>query len=205
METKETEFTEHLYTPQLAGVSKTTKKMYQKSFQHRLEQQSTSANTSLDMIPQLESKRTSDVNVHLQKQRELAEITLRRASEKFPYGSMFKTPIKEDSSVNESDLMKMSGISNFGQNVQVASTPRSSVRDSLGISAREVAEETRRQSATFDELIHKLKTSGKKILKHLMIKIKAFVFRYNNFGGVQRISRENGLQEFYREFRRFRQ
>lgn len=167
METKGTASAEHLYTPQLTGGSKTTKKMYQKPFQHRLTQQNATVNTSLDMIPQLESKRTSDVNVHLQKQRELAEITLRRASEKFPYDSMFKTPMKEDSSVNESDLMKTSDISNFGQNVQVASTPRSSVRVSLGVSARDVVQESRRPSETFDELIHKLKTSGKTRTKHL--------------------------------------
>lgn len=145
---------DHLYTPQLAGTSKVSSKMNPKPFHHRLNE----ANASLDLIPQLESKRQSDVNEMLQKQRELAEHTLKRASGKFT--SMFKTPAREDSTINESDILRVSGISNFGHNVQVSSTPRASARDSLDINARHVAEESRRQSEMLDALIHKLKTSG---------------------------------------------
>lgn len=152
-----------LYTPQFGG---TSKKICQRPFSNRLNEGDdsrssvfSSINSSLDQIPQLESKRNSDVNAQLQKQRKLAENTLKRASEKFTYGNTFKTPIKEDSTVNESDLMKVSGISNF--NVQVSSTPRASTRDSLDVNAKQVSVETRRPSETFDELIYKLKTSGK--------------------------------------------
>lgn len=144
----------HLYTPQLAGTSKASTKMNPKPFQHRLNE----PNASLDLIPQLESKRQSDVNEMLQKQRELAEHTLKRASGKFT--SMFKTPAREDSTINESDILRVSGISNFGHNVQVSSTPRASAKDSLDINARHVAEESRRQSEMLEALIHKLKTSG---------------------------------------------
>lgn len=159
MDTRKPSDVDRLYTPQPVSLSKTFNKMNQKPFQHRLNE----ANASLDFIPHLEkdpNKRASDVHKQLQEQRELAEKTLKRASGKF--NSVFRTPAREDSTVNESDLLRMSSISNFGQNVQVSSTPRNSARDSLSsvVIAKQVAQETRRQSEMFESLIHKLKTSG---------------------------------------------
>lgn len=157
MATRKSSPVDQLYTPQLASTSKTTNKMNQKPFKHRLNE----VDSTLDLVPQLEtkqSKRQSDVNEMLQKQRELAKNTLKRDSAKF--SSLFKTPVREDSTINESDILRVSGISNFGQNVHVSSTPRTSAKDSLDFNAREVAEESRRQSEMFEALIHKLKTSG---------------------------------------------
>lgn len=148
---------EKLYTPQLAGSSKSLTRTIQHPFKHRLKQD----NSSLDWVPSLETKRDkriSDVNEVLLKQREMAETTLKRASSQ--YTGLFKTPCREESTVNESDLMRMSDISSFGQNVHVASTPRASARDSLDVHVRQTAEESRRQSEMLEDLIHKLKTSG---------------------------------------------
>lgn len=163
MGTKKPSFTEPLYTPQLVG------RTYQRPFRHRLQQNDESSipmfSESLDMIPELESRGSSVGSAQLlQKQRELAEMSLKRASgiNSQPYNSLFKTPAKEDSTINESDILKVSGISNFGFNVQVASTPRDSARDSFGldVNGMELTDETKRHSKTFEELIYKLKTSG---------------------------------------------
>lgn len=144
----------NLYTPQLAGPSRASIRMNQKPFQHRLDE----ASSSLDLIPTKSNKQNSTVNEILQKQRELTENTLKGASGK--YTDLFRTPAREDSTINESDILRESGISVFGQNVHIASTPRISARDSLDVNIRQVAEETRRQSQTLEELIYKLQTSG---------------------------------------------